>query len=176
MRPAGVSRAVDAVLRRPYGGAISRSFRAAMTIEADMQLAYLRDPRLAAHALSPMPAWLWREDARQILWANPAGGSIFGAASPGMLAAMRFDSGHSAAAQVKRVQRRRGWSACAALAPTPELCWYVYAPASRWPTTVRRSWSSQPSALAATLPCPIGHAVCLRISTNRRRCLLLTAN
>ncbi|HET9688453.1 MAG TPA: PAS domain-containing protein, partial [Pseudolabrys sp.] len=74
-----------------------------MTIEADMQLAYLRDPRLAAHALSPTPAWLWREDARQILWANPAGGSIFGAASPGVLAAMRFDSDHSAAAQVRRL-------------------------------------------------------------------------
>src|SRR5262245_44108720 len=99
MRPAGVSRAVDAVLRWPYEGPISRSFRAAMTIEADMQLAYLRDPRLAAHALSPTPAWLWREDARQILWANPAGGSIFGAASPGVLVAMHFDSDHSAAAQ-----------------------------------------------------------------------------
>jgi hypothetical protein len=74
-----------------------------MTIEADMQLAYLRDPRLAAHALSPTPAWLWREDARQILWANPAGGSIFGAASPGVLAAMRFDSDHSAAEQVRRL-------------------------------------------------------------------------
>jgi PAS domain S-box-containing protein len=74
-----------------------------MTIEADMQLAYLRDPRLAAHALSPTPAWLWREDARQILWANPAGGSIFGAASHGVLAAMRFDSDHSAAEQVRRL-------------------------------------------------------------------------
>jgi PAS domain S-box-containing protein len=89
-----------------FGGpmrALSADVSAAMTTEVDMQLAYLRDPRLAAHALSPTPAWLWREDAKQILWANPAGKSIFGAASPGMLAAMRFESDHSAAAQVRRL-------------------------------------------------------------------------
>src|SRR5262245_9165611 len=89
-----------------FGGpmrALSAEVSAAMTTEADMQLAYLRDPRLAAHALSPTPAWLWREDAKQILWANPAGGSIFGAASPGVLAAMRFEPDHSAAAQVRRL-------------------------------------------------------------------------
>jgi PAS domain S-box-containing protein len=74
-----------------------------MTTKPDMQLAHLRDPRLAAHALSPAPAWLWREDGSQILWANPTGGSIFGAGSPGVLAAMRFDSDHSAAAQVRRL-------------------------------------------------------------------------
>jgi hypothetical protein len=103
MRSAGVSRAVDAASWRPYEGLTSGRFRAAMTTRPDMQLAHLRDPRLAAHALSPAPAWLWREDGSQILWANPTGGSIFGAGSPGVLAAMRFDSDHSAAAQVRRL-------------------------------------------------------------------------
>jgi hypothetical protein len=49
--------------------------------ETDPQLAYLRDQRLAAHALSPAPVWLWSTDAEHILWANPAGAAIFDAAS-----------------------------------------------------------------------------------------------
>ncbi|HVI14061.1 MAG TPA: hypothetical protein VM822_14430 [Pseudolabrys sp.] len=49
--------------------------------EANPQLAYLRDQRLAAHALSPAPVWLWGTE--DILWANPAGAAIFDAASPG---------------------------------------------------------------------------------------------
>ena len=40
--------------------------------ETNPQLAYLRDQRLAAHALSPAPVWLWSTDAEHILWANPA--------------------------------------------------------------------------------------------------------
>jgi PAS domain S-box-containing protein len=35
------------------------------------------DPRLAAHALSPTPAWLWSANGSQILWANPPGAEIF---------------------------------------------------------------------------------------------------
>ena len=51
--------------------------------EANPQLAYLRDQRLAAHALSPAPVWLWGTDAKRILRANPAGAAIFDAASLG---------------------------------------------------------------------------------------------
>ena len=68
-----------------------------------MQLAYLRDPRLAAHALSPTAAWLWSDDAKRVLWANPTGALIFEAASPGALVAMRFDPRHATAAQVRRL-------------------------------------------------------------------------
>jgi PAS domain S-box-containing protein len=72
-------------------------------MEPSLQLAYLRDQRLAGHALSPAPVWLWSEDARQILWANPTGASIFEANSPGAAASLTFDSQHPAAAQVARL-------------------------------------------------------------------------
>ena len=42
----------------------------------------LRDPRLAAHALSALPAWLWSADGTKILWANPTAAAIFDASSP----------------------------------------------------------------------------------------------
>jgi len=37
------------------------------------------DPRLAAHAAGPLPAWLWSTDGTRVLWANPAGAGFFGA-------------------------------------------------------------------------------------------------
>src|SRR4249919_262269 len=67
------------------------------------QLAILRDPRLAAHALAPAPVWLWSPDADRILWANPAGAAIFDAASPREIALLRFDARHSASVQVFRL-------------------------------------------------------------------------
>jgi PAS domain S-box-containing protein len=67
------------------------------------QLAILRDPRLAAHALAPAPVWLWSPDADRILWANPAGAAIFDVASPGDLTPLRFDANHSASVQVARL-------------------------------------------------------------------------
>ena len=67
------------------------------------QLAILRDPRLAAHALAPAPAWLWSPDADRILWANPAGAAIFDASSPGDAALLRFDANHSASIQAARL-------------------------------------------------------------------------
>src|SRR5262245_45162847 len=71
--------------------------------EVNLQLAYLSDRRLAEHALSPAPVWLWSEDARRILWANSAGASIFEADSPGAVESLHFDSQHPAAAQVARL-------------------------------------------------------------------------
>ncbi|MGA8748434.1 MAG: PAS domain S-box protein [Pseudolabrys sp.] len=65
--------------------------------------AYLRDPRLAAHALNPAPVWLWSADGKNLLWANPIGASIFDAASPAAVAALRFGPRHAAPAQISRL-------------------------------------------------------------------------
>jgi PAS domain S-box-containing protein len=69
----------------------------------EFQFACLSDPRLAVHALSPSPAWLWRADIPQILWANPVGAAIFEAASPGAAANISFAANHAAAMQVARL-------------------------------------------------------------------------
>src|SRR5262245_20585690 len=71
--------------------------------DSNPHLAILRDSRLAAHALAPAPVWLWSPDADRILWANPAGATIFDAASPGEIAQLRFDANHSAFVQVARL-------------------------------------------------------------------------
>ncbi len=67
------------------------------------QFACLSDPRLAAHALSPTPVWLWSTDATRVLWANPTAAAIFDAASSGALASLRFEPEHPAAAQIARL-------------------------------------------------------------------------
>ena len=63
----------------------------------------LSDPRLAAHALAPEPAWLWSPDASRILWANPVGAAIFDGATPAALADLRFAPEHPAAMQIARL-------------------------------------------------------------------------
>jgi PAS domain S-box-containing protein len=69
----------------------------------EFQFAWLNDPRLAAHALSPTPVWLWNADANCVLWANPIAAAIFDAASPGALASLRFESSNPSAAQIARL-------------------------------------------------------------------------
>ena len=69
----------------------------------EFQFACLNDPRLAAHALSAVPAWLWSADASRILWANPVAAAIFEAASPAAAADLHFDAKHLAAAQIARL-------------------------------------------------------------------------
>ena len=69
----------------------------------EFQFACLSDQRLAAYALSPTPVWLWSTDATRVLWANPIAAAIFDAASPGVLAAVRFAPEHTAAAQIVRL-------------------------------------------------------------------------
>src|SRR5689334_11779875 len=71
--------------------------------ESESQWTYLRDPRLAAHALTPAPVWLWNTDGTRILWTNPIGASIFDAASPAAAAAIRFSPRHAATAQISRL-------------------------------------------------------------------------
>jgi PAS domain S-box-containing protein len=69
----------------------------------EFQSADLSDPRLAAHALSPTPVWLWSADASRMLWANPSAAAIFGANSSAAAAALRFEPDHPAAAQIARL-------------------------------------------------------------------------
>jgi len=61
------------------------------------------DPRLAAHATSTAPAWLWSADATRVLWANAVGAAIFDAATPAALAERHFDPHHQAASQILRL-------------------------------------------------------------------------
>ncbi len=70
---------------------------------SEFQFAYLRDPRLAAHALSPSPAWLWSADATRILWANPTAAAIFDCATPAEIEQISFEPKHPAAAQIARL-------------------------------------------------------------------------
>ena len=71
--------------------------------ESASQLAYLRDPRLSAHAIDAAPAWLWTTDATRILWANAVGAAIFDASGPAELASRRFDAKDPAALQIARI-------------------------------------------------------------------------
>ncbi|MBV9558520.1 MAG: PAS domain-containing protein, partial [Pseudolabrys sp.] len=66
---------------------------------------WLGDPRLAAHALSPAPAWLWSADATRILWANPTGAAIFEAASPSALDERRFEPDQPEASQIAQLAK-----------------------------------------------------------------------
>jgi signal transduction histidine kinase/PAS domain-containing protein len=69
----------------------------------ESELALLRDPRLAATATSPWPAWLWSADASRMLWANAAGAALFGAADTRECVQRRFDGNNPAAAQIIRL-------------------------------------------------------------------------
>lgn len=66
-------------------------------------LAYLRDPKLAAHATSALPVWLWSVDATEVLWVNPAAAAIFDVPSPAALAGYTIDPKGSAALQIARI-------------------------------------------------------------------------
>jgi PAS domain-containing protein len=67
------------------------------------QFGWLSDARLAAHALSPTPVWLWAADTQRILWANSVAAAIFDAPSPVAAAAIEFEPTHSAVAQIARL-------------------------------------------------------------------------
>jgi len=70
---------------------------------SEASLLWVRDPHLRTLALSRLPAWAWSLDITRVIWANPAGAAILGAATPAALAARRFDAVHPAAAQIARL-------------------------------------------------------------------------
>ena len=71
--------------------------------EPRFQFGWLNDRRLAAHALSPAPVWLWSAQVPRILWANPVAAAIFDAPSPQAAAAIAFEPQHTSALQIVRL-------------------------------------------------------------------------
>jgi hypothetical protein len=92
---------------------------------AEFQLHVLGDPRLALYATSALPAWLWSTDGTRILWANPVGARVFGAANGAALALKIFGPADPHRRQVAqlgsrlpqngavRLERLRGFGASA---------------------------------------------------------------
>src|SRR3954470_17487114 len=64
---------------------------------------WLSDPRLSAHALSPMPVWLWRAEGLRVLWGNPVAAAVFDTASPLALAQLQFEPDHATIAEITRL-------------------------------------------------------------------------
>ena len=73
---------------------------------SDFQLRGVGDPRLAVHATSALPAWLWSIDGTRVLWANPVGARLFGAANATALAAKTFGPADGHRRQVARLARQ----------------------------------------------------------------------
>src|SRR3954469_9567547 len=73
---------------------------------SDFQLRGVGDPRLAVHATSPLPVWLWSIDGTRVLWANPVGARLFGAAHATALADRIFGPTDSHRRQIIRLAGR----------------------------------------------------------------------
>jgi len=73
---------------------------------SEFQLRGFSDPRLAVHATSALPVWLWSTDGSRILWANPVGAGLFGAANGIGLASRTFGPADPHRRQVARLAGR----------------------------------------------------------------------
>jgi PAS domain S-box-containing protein len=73
---------------------------------AEFQLRGVGDPRLAVHATSALPAWLWSTDGSRILWANPVAARLFGAANGAALTEKVFGPADSHRRQVAQMANR----------------------------------------------------------------------
>ncbi|MES5488811.1 hypothetical protein QMZ05_39230, partial [Bradyrhizobium sp. INPA03-11B] len=71
--------------------------------DAEFQIQALGDVRLADHATDALPAWLWSADGARILWANPVGAQVFGAANGAELAKRAFGPADPHRRQVARL-------------------------------------------------------------------------
>lgn len=116
------------VLRPPSLSAIeeenpTHAVKSCVMSDAEFQIQALGDARLADHATSALPAWLWAADGARVLWANPAGAQIFGTGNGAELARQDFGPadphrrqvarlGHNLAADgAVRLERLRGFGA-----------------------------------------------------------------
>jgi len=73
---------------------------------AEFQMQALGDPRLAVHATSALPAWLWSGDGTRVLWSNPVGARAFGAASSTALGERIFGPADPHRRQIARLAGR----------------------------------------------------------------------
>ncbi|MHC2624991.1 PAS domain S-box-containing protein [Bradyrhizobium huanghuaihaiense] len=73
---------------------------------SDFQLRGVGDPRLAVHATSQLATWLFAIDGSRVLWANPVGARLFGAAHATALAEKIFGPADSHRRQVARLARQ----------------------------------------------------------------------
>ncbi|MGV7211709.1 PAS domain-containing protein [Bradyrhizobium sp. UFLA05-112] len=73
---------------------------------SDFQLRGVDDPRLAVHATSPLPAWLWSIDGTRVVWANPVGAKLFGATNAADLAKKVFGPADPHRRQVAQLGQR----------------------------------------------------------------------
>jgi hypothetical protein len=73
---------------------------------AEFQLRGVGDPRLAVYATSALPVWLWSIDGTRILWANPVGARLFGAANGATLTQKLFGPADQHRRQVAQLANR----------------------------------------------------------------------
>jgi PAS domain S-box-containing protein len=73
---------------------------------ANFQLLGLEDSRLAPHAASALPAWLWSLDGARILWGNPVGAKVFGASNGAALCERAFGPADAHRRQIAQLARR----------------------------------------------------------------------
>lgn len=117
-------------LRQSEEESLTHAVKSCVMIDAEFQIQALGDVRLAEHATSPSPAWLWAADGARILWANPVGAQVFGAANGADLARRGFGPadphrrqvarlGHSLGANgAVRLERLRGFGAAPGMLAT----------------------------------------------------------
>jgi PAS domain S-box-containing protein len=72
---------------------------------AEFQLRGFGDPRLAVHATSALPAWLWSIDGTRVLWANPVGAKMFAAVNGAALTKKLFGPADAHRRQVAQLAR-----------------------------------------------------------------------
>jgi len=70
---------------------------------SDFQLQASSDARLAVHAASHRPSWLWSIDGTQVMWANPVGVRLFGAGDSAELAQKTFGPADRRRRQVEQL-------------------------------------------------------------------------
>jgi PAS domain-containing protein len=73
---------------------------------SELQVRGLTDPQLSVHATSALPVWLWASDGTRILWANPVGARVFGAANGTGLARRTFGPADAHRRQIAQLAGR----------------------------------------------------------------------
>ena len=74
--------------------------------DTEFQLRGVEDARLAIHATSALPVWLWSTDGARVLWANPVGVMVLGAPNITALTARTFGPADPQRRQIAQLAMR----------------------------------------------------------------------